>query len=139
MAKSIQKLIFVSIVLLFASTLFTINVTYSYTKNILTKPMKTPICVNPEPETGEIERFREMPEKAVNADPPKNENLTMVYVVTPTFLKPTQIAELTALANTLRNVQNVTWIVVEDSQQHTEAISTFLKKQGIPYVHLTGG
>lgn len=40
----------------------------------------------------------------------------VVYVVTPTYRRPTQKADLTRLAQTLMNLDFVFWIVVEDAE-----------------------
>lgn len=70
--------------------------------------------------------------------PQQHQHLPMLYVITPTFPKPIQIAELTALGNSLKNVKNITWIVVEDSHEFTEPITRFLRRFGVPFVQLLG-
>ena len=42
-------------------------------------------------------------------------NLPTIYVVTPTYARPVQKADLTRLANTLLHVPALHWIVVEDA------------------------
>ena len=59
-----------------------------------------------------------------SADPSK----TPVYVITPTYSRPSQRAELTRVAQALSGVENVVWIVVEDSQDKTLRVTEFLSK-----------
>lgn len=44
---------------------------------------------------------------------------TIIFVITPTYTRPSQMADMTRLANTLRLVPDVFWIVAEDA--HTES------------------
>lgn len=65
-------------------------------------------------------------------------SLPMIYIVTPTYSKPTQQAELLALGNTLSNAQEITWIVVEDSTVLSGQVASTLESFQIPVVHLLG-
>lgn len=60
----------------------------------------------------------------------------VVYAITPTYSRAVQKAELTRLANTFRQVPQFHWIVVEDSNSHTELVSRFLARSGLRYTHL---
>ena len=51
-----------------------------------------------------------------------------LYVITPTYSRPSQRAELTRLSQALSGVENVVWIVVEDSQSTTNKLAEFLSK-----------
>lgn len=51
-------------------------------------------------------------------------NLPIIYFVTPTYPRREQIAELTRLGQTLMHVENLFWIVADD----TEACNTHLEK-----------
>jgi hypothetical protein len=62
--------------------------------------------------------------------------LSTIYIITPTYRRPTQIAELTRLQNLLRNVLKLVWIVVEDSDVKSFLISDFLMQSNLPFVHL---
>lgn len=64
--------------------------------------------------------------------------LPMLYVVTPTYTKPTQVPELLALANSLRNVKQVTWIIVEDRNETSLEVAQLLQRSRLPFVHLLG-
>ncbi|XP_043110674.1 galactosylgalactosylxylosylprotein 3-beta-glucuronosyltransferase 2 [Puntigrus tetrazona] len=63
-------------------------------------------------------------------------SLPVIYAITPTYSRAVQKAELTRLANTFRQVPQFHWIVVEDSNTHTELASRFLARSGLRYTHL---
>uniref|UniRef100_A0A182M4C3 Galactosylgalactosylxylosylprotein 3-beta-glucuronosyltransferase n=1 Tax=Anopheles culicifacies TaxID=139723 RepID=A0A182M4C3_9DIPT len=62
--------------------------------------------------------------------------LPPLYIITPTYRRPEQIPELTRLGYTLKHVQNVLWIVVEDSENRTFAVARLLEEIGVPFVQL---
>ncbi len=62
--------------------------------------------------------------------------LPTIYVVTPTYARPVQKAELTRLCHTLLLVPNVHWVVVEDSRVRTGLVGEHLRECGVPYAHL---
>ncbi|XP_052864689.1 galactosylgalactosylxylosylprotein 3-beta-glucuronosyltransferase P [Anopheles cruzii] len=62
--------------------------------------------------------------------------LPPLYIITPTYRRPEQIPELTRLGYTLKHVQNVLWIVVEDADSCTETVARLLDEIGVPYVQL---
>jgi len=45
----------------------------------------------------------------------ETEHLPIIYIITPTYARPVQKAELTRLQNTLKHVSSLHWIVVEDA------------------------
>ncbi|KAF6715918.1 Galactosylgalactosylxylosylprotein 3-beta-glucuronosyltransferase 3 [Oryzias melastigma] len=59
-----------------------------------------------------------------------------VFVITPTYARLVQKAELTRLSQTFLHVPQLHWIVVEDSPQKTPLVSDLLKKSGLIYTHL---
>lgn len=65
-----------------------------------------------------------------------NTGLPKIFLITPTYSRPEQKAELTRLSYTLRHVPNIHWIVVEDSATKTFLIKKFLANCKIPYTHL---
>ena len=64
------------------------------------------------------------------------EHFVPIYVITPTFARPVQKAELTRLANVFLLIPNLHWIIVEDSPQKTNLVKNFLKQSGLKYTHL---
>ncbi|KAL5506019.1 hypothetical protein EMCRGX_G007580 [Ephydatia muelleri] len=65
------------------------------------------------------------------------QTIPMVYLITTTYRRDTQKADLVVLCQTLMHVQSLVWILVENSMQHTPMIGALLKRCGLPYVHLT--
>ena len=59
---------------------------------------------------------------------PDDHDLPVIYIVTPTFSRPVQKAELTRLSHTFLLVPNVHWIVVEDSPVKTGLVSRLLQR-----------
>ncbi|XP_043356762.1 galactosylgalactosylxylosylprotein 3-beta-glucuronosyltransferase 1 isoform X4 [Dermochelys coriacea] len=68
--------------------------------------------------------------------PPWSDTLPTIHVITPTYSRPVQKAELTRLANTLLHVPNLHWILVEDSQRRTSLVTRLLRDTGLNYTHL---
>ncbi|XP_063068651.1 galactosylgalactosylxylosylprotein 3-beta-glucuronosyltransferase 2-like [Engraulis encrasicolus] len=63
-------------------------------------------------------------------------DLPFVYVITPTYRRPTQKADLTRLANTLGQVPNLHWIVVEDSDKRSPMVAGVLSRCRAPSTHM---
>ncbi|KAM9384226.1 galactosylgalactosylxylosylprotein 3-beta-glucuronosyltransferase 1 [Pholidichthys leucotaenia] len=68
--------------------------------------------------------------------PPWSDILPTIHVITPTYTRPVQKAELTRLANTLLHISNLHWVLVEDSQRKTPLVSRLLHGTGLNYTHL---
>jgi len=62
--------------------------------------------------------------------------LPVIYMVTPTYARPEQKAELTRISYTLKLVKNIHWIIVEDSYEKTKLVTNFLKQTGLNFTHL---
>ncbi|XP_060628582.2 galactosylgalactosylxylosylprotein 3-beta-glucuronosyltransferase 2 [Anolis sagrei] len=66
--------------------------------------------------------------------------LPIIYVITPTYSRPVQKAELTRLGNTLRQVARVHWVLVEDAAGVSELVTRFAAglhaAGGPPVTHL---
>lgn len=63
-------------------------------------------------------------------------SLPTIYVITPTYGKSTQFADLNRLKNTLLLVPKVFWIVIEDLSYKSGRLANFLNQSGLKYVHL---
>ncbi|XP_042230926.1 galactosylgalactosylxylosylprotein 3-beta-glucuronosyltransferase P-like isoform X1 [Homarus americanus] len=61
-----------------------------------------------------------------------------IYVITPTYRRPEQVAELTRLAQTLMLVPNLHWLVVEDAVAPTRRVLSFLDTCSVPHTYLLG-
>ncbi|XP_077863320.1 galactosylgalactosylxylosylprotein 3-beta-glucuronosyltransferase 1-like [Saccoglossus kowalevskii] len=59
--------------------------------------------------------------------------LPYIYVITPTYARSVQKAELTRIANTFSHIKNLHWIVVEDSNEGTNLTKHFLISLGVVY------
>lgn len=74
---------------------------------------------------------------STTTEPPLPHNRTL-YIVTPTYPRSEQVAELTRLGQTLKLVPDLLWLVVEDATTRTKAVEKLLARLQIPYVHMTG-
>lgn len=63
-------------------------------------------------------------------------NIPRIYVITPTYNRPVQRAELTRLGQTLLHVPQLHWIVIEDANHKTPSIHNLLRNLGLPFTHL---
>lgn len=81
--------------------------------------------------TNFVER-RRLPAAASSAP----ERPAQLYVVTPTYRRVEQLAELTRLGQTLLTVPDLLWIVVEDADSCSPVVAALLDRMGMPYVHL---
>lgn len=64
----------------------------------------------------------------LNCKQNKYEQLPTIYVITPTYSRHVQIADLTSLSHTLMLVPNVHWIIVEDSETKKPRLMRFIDK-----------
>ncbi len=60
----------------------------------------------------------------------------VIYLITPTYTRREQVAEMTRLAQTLLHVPNLVWIVAEDSRECSPLVERLLHRFGMPFVHL---
>ncbi|XP_015781385.1 galactosylgalactosylxylosylprotein 3-beta-glucuronosyltransferase 1 [Tetranychus urticae] len=61
-----------------------------------------------------------------------------IFVITPTYTRPTQMADMTRLAQTLMLVKNIFWIVTEDSHLLNQQVADLLNRTNIPHIQLLG-
>ena len=66
----------------------------------------------------------------------KKRKLPIIYVLTPTYARPVQKAELTHLTQTLMHVPNLHWVVIEDSNKKTPMVKNLIAKSKLNYTHL---
>lgn len=59
-----------------------------------------------------------------------------IYVITPTYKRLTQKADLTRLSQTFLHIPKLHWILVEDSNHKTDLVMRFLANCGLSYTHL---
>ncbi|KAM9834307.1 galactosylgalactosylxylosylprotein 3-beta-glucuronosyltransferase 3 isoform 1-T7 [Syngnathus typhle] len=86
---------------------------------------------------GELHHLQEQSKRlAASRQPQKTSSLTTVFVITPTYARLVQKAELTRLSHTFLHVPQLHWIVVEDSQHKTPLVGQLLAKSGLAYTHL---
>ncbi len=62
--------------------------------------------------------------------------LPVIYLVTPTHYRETQLADLTAVINTLWLVPKIFWIIIEDAPTKSYRIGKLLNNSKIEHVHL---
>lgn len=62
--------------------------------------------------------------------------LPTIYLITPTYSRREQIAELTRLGQTLKLAGNIHWVVAEDSDHCSPLVSSILTRLNISYSHL---
>ena len=67
----------------------------------------------------------------------KDRNVPIIYFITPTYPRSEQIAELTRLSQTLLHIQNLHWVIAEDSPYCSEMIHLLLEDSPISYTHLS--
>ena len=60
----------------------------------------------------------------------------VIYVVTPTFHRPTQAPDMTRLAQTLNNVKSIHWIIIEDSLKKTYFVQDLVHRHRFNHTHL---
>ncbi|CAL4118311.1 unnamed protein product, partial [Meganyctiphanes norvegica] len=69
----------------------------------------------------------------------KNQNSSnTIYIITPTYRRPEQVAELTRLSQTLMLVPNLHWLVAEDAKAPTKRVLAFLNECKVRNTYLLG-
>ncbi|CAD7080945.1 unnamed protein product [Hermetia illucens] len=76
-----------------------------------------------------ISRTQILPDASTEIKPP-------LYIITPTYKRPEQLAELTRLGYTLKHVSNLLWLVIEDSKTPSELVTKRLHHIAVPFIHL---
>lgn len=52
----------------------------------------------------------------------------MIFMITPTYNRPTQVPEITRLCQTLMHVKSLHWIVVEDNEELSQKVADILDR-----------
>ncbi|ETN75455.1 glycosyltransferase family 43, partial [Necator americanus] len=60
----------------------------------------------------------------------------LIIVITPTYKRPTRLADMTRFANTLRLVPHVHWIVIEDGAQTVPFVENLLRRSTHNYTYM---
>ncbi|KAJ3604222.1 hypothetical protein NHX12_028963 [Muraenolepis orangiensis] len=88
---------------------------------------------------GELHRLQEQVKKAEVTRPPRQalkSALPTVFVITPTYARFVQKAELTRLSQTFLHVPQLHWVLVEDSPHKTPLVGDLLAQSGLTFTHL---
>ncbi|CAG2231440.1 Galactosylgalactosylxylosylprotein 3-beta-glucuronosyltransferase 1,Galactosylgalactosylxylosylprotein 3-beta-glucuronosyltransferase 3,Galactosylgalactosylxylosylprotein 3-beta-glucuronosyltransferase 2 [Mytilus edulis] len=67
----------------------------------------------------------------------KQKEIPLIYAITPTYYRLTQMADLTRMANTLRQVRRLHWIVVEDWTSTNHHLHEFLVYTNISFTYIS--
>ncbi|XP_050527025.1 galactosylgalactosylxylosylprotein 3-beta-glucuronosyltransferase P [Daktulosphaira vitifoliae] len=59
-----------------------------------------------------------------------------LYIITPTYRRPEQVADLTRMAQTLMLVRDIHWLVIEDAKSKSPQLNALLQSFGIKFTHL---
>ncbi|KAK5973782.1 Galactosylgalactosylxylosylprotein 3-beta-glucuronosyltransferase [Trichostrongylus colubriformis] len=60
----------------------------------------------------------------------------LIIVITPTYKRPTRLADMTRLSNTLRLVPHVHWIVIEDANYTLPYVEDILRRSAHVYTYI---
>lgn len=63
-------------------------------------------------------------------------NIPTIYMITPTYSRWTQKADLTRLCQTLMHIKHLHWIIVEDSEIKTDLVTRFLNRCSVSSTQL---
>lgn len=65
-----------------------------------------------------------------------NPDEPMIFFITPTYYRDTQMVDLTRLSNTLHNDKNIYWVIIEDAESPSARVYDLLLRTGLPFCHL---
>ena len=83
---------------------------------------------NPQPRPTVPSNLNSAHAESTAANPERNPEQPTIYMITPTYARWTQKADLTRLCQTLMHVPNLQWILVEDAEEKTALVSRFLRE-----------
>jgi hypothetical protein len=61
----------------------------------------------------------------------------IIYFVTPTYMRPTQLVDMVRLSQTLQLDKVIYWVVIEDSPTGTVRMRDLLERSGLMFAHLS--
>ncbi|CAJ0564380.1 unnamed protein product, partial [Mesorhabditis spiculigera] len=64
------------------------------------------------------------------------QNPKTIIIITPTYRRNTRLADMTRMANTIRQVPNLHWIVIEDGETRVAAVEKLLNRTQLPYTYI---
>ncbi|CAJ0959057.1 unnamed protein product, partial [Mesorhabditis belari] len=59
-----------------------------------------------------------------------------IIIITPTYRRNTRLADLTRMANTIRQIPDLHWIVIEDGETRVTAVERMLNRTGLPFTYI---
>lgn len=65
-----------------------------------------------------------------------DQEVPIIYMITPTYHRETRKADLTRLAQTLMQVQNFHWIIVEDGPAKVRMVENLVRRLNINYSYM---
>jgi hypothetical protein len=65
-----------------------------------------------------------------------SESSTTIYIITPTYYRLSQKADLTRMSNTLRLVASIYWVLVEDADETSDSVSELLTQSRLPHAYI---
>ena len=87
------------------------------------QPIETPMVMD----SNVIAQYR----KHYNID-----NKPLVYFITPTYRRPTQLLDLVQLCQSIQHDKATYWIVVEDAAKGSKRVRDLLERSGMLFAHL---
>ncbi|XP_066158235.1 galactosylgalactosylxylosylprotein 3-beta-glucuronosyltransferase P isoform X2 [Euwallacea fornicatus] len=63
-------------------------------------------------------------------------DLPPLYIITPTYRRAEQLAELTRMSHTLMLVPNLVWLVIDDAYSPNSLVDNILRRSGIRYHYM---
>ena len=117
--------------------LVSLNLCYLFYQHVLRGELITCESESETDETKEALEAQLMVARRKVKSPDSNVDLTpTLFIITPTYKRPQQKAELNRLSIVLRLVPNLHWIVIEDATSKTDLVTNFLLNSGLNYTHL---
>ena len=91
----------------------------------------------------ELDTIVESTPISVNSQTLEESKTKTIYVITPTYTRPTQMADLTRLSQTLevaslKHKVKIFWIISEDNDHLNPQVVSLLNRTDVPSVHLLG-